>query len=152
MGESMASANRIAAAERQARALELRKAGRGYATIARALGYAGPSGAYKVIATALRALTREPTEELRALELARLDDLLTGLWAEARAGNVSKVDRVLKIIARRSALLGLDAPATFKDLSDPREEAKQIAAEIGKPELVEQIARDLVLGQEAARR
>jgi len=84
MGESKASANRIAAAERRGQALALRKAGIGYAAIARQLGYAGPSGAYKAIVTALRALTREPAEELRALELARLDELLAGLWADAR--------------------------------------------------------------------
>lgn len=155
MGESMASANRIAAAERQARALELRKAGLGYAAIARQLGYAGPSGAYKAITTALRGLTREPAEELLTLELARLDALLTGLWAEARAGNVSKVDRVLKIMARRSAYLGLDAPERFADVTDHRREAEQIAAEIGKrddPAIVAQIARDLLLSQQAARR
>jgi len=149
-GESKASANRISAAERQVQALALRKAGIGYAAIARQLGYAGPSGAYKAIMTALHALTREPAEELRTLELARLDDLLAGLWAAARQGNVLKVDRVLKIMARRAALLGLDAPQRVA-VTDHRQEAEAIAAEIGKPELVEQIARDLLLGQEAVR-
>jgi hypothetical protein len=151
MGESKASANRIVAAERQGQALALRKAGLGYAAIARQLGYAGASGAYKAIMTALRALTREPAEELRALELARLDDLLAGLWADARRGNVAKVDRVLKVMARRAALLGLDAPQRFAEVTDHRQEAEAIAAEIGKPELVGQIARDLLLSQEVHR-
>jgi len=150
MGESKASANRIAAAERRGQALALRKAGSGYAAIARQLGYAGPSGAYKAIVTALRALTREPAEELRTLELARLDDLLAGLWADARKGHVLKIDRVLKIMARRAALLGLDAPRRVA-VTDYRQEAEAIAAEIGKPELVEEIARDILLHQEARR-
>jgi len=150
MGESKASANRIAAAERRGQALALRKAGSGYAAIAGQLGYAGPSGAYKAIVTALRALTREPARELVDLEVARLDDLLAGLWADARKGNVAKVDRVLKVMARRAALLGLDAPRRVA-VTDYRQEAETIAAEIGKPELVGQIERDLLLSQEVHR-
>ena len=150
-GESKASANRIAAAERQARALELRKAGSGYAAIAQQLGYAGPSGAYKAITTALRALTAEPAAELRALELARLDDLLVGLWPDARRGNVAKIDRVLKVMQRRADLLGLDAPRAFKDVTDPRRDAAAIAAEIGRPDLIDQIERDIVLSMEMRR-
>ena len=149
-GESKASEKRIAAAERQARAIELRKAGLGYAAIARQLGYGGPSGAYGAIMTALRALTREPAQELRELELARLDDLLLGLWTDARRGSVAKVDRVLKIMARRAALLGLDAPTRFADVTDARRDAEEIAAEIGKgddPAVVDRIAQDLLLNQ-----
>lgn len=150
MGESKTSENRISAAERQVQALALRKAGIGYAAIARELGYAGPSGAYKAIMTALQSLTREPAEELRTLELARLDDLLAGLWADARRGNVLKIDRVPKIMARRAALLGLDAPQRVA-VTDYRKEAETIAAEIGKPELIGQIERDLLLSQEVHR-
>ena len=153
-GESKASEKRIAAAERRARALELRKAGFGYAMIARQLGYAGPSGAYKAIATALGALTREPARELLELELARLDDLLLGLWVDARKGNVHKIDRVLKIMQRRADLLGLDAPTRFADVTDVRRDAEAIAAEIGKagdPAVVERIERDLLVRQEVRR-
>ena len=154
MGESKASEKRIAAAERQARAIALRKAGAGYAAIARQLGYAGPSGAYQAIMTALGALTREPARELLNLELARLDDLLLGLWADATKGNVAKIDRVLKIMQRRADLLGLDAPTRFADVTDPRRDAEEIAAAIGKaddPALVERIERDLLAGREVRR-
>jgi len=146
MGESKASGKRIAAAERRGQALALRKAGLGYAAIARQLGYAGPSGAHKAIMTALHAVTREPARELVELEVARLDDLLLGLWADARKGNVAKIDRVLKIMARRAVLLGLDAPHRVA-VTDHHKEAAAIAAEIGKPELVEQIERDILLHQ-----
>jgi len=150
MGESKASEKRIAAAERAASALELRKGGLGFAAIARQLGYAGPSGAYQAIMAALHAVTREPARELVDLELARLDDLLLGLWPDARRGNVLKIDRVLKIMARRAALLGLDAPQRVA-VTDHRQEAEAIAAEIGKPELVGKIERDLLLSQEVHR-
>jgi hypothetical protein len=62
---------------------------------------------------------------------------------------VSKIDRVLKIMERRATLLGLDAPKLTKDVSDTRKVAEEIAAEIGKPELVAQIERDLLISQEA---
>jgi len=146
VGESKASEKRIAAAERQAEALVLRKSGLGFAAIARQLGYAGPSGAYQAIMTALRAVTHEPARELVELELLRLDELLLGLWPDARRGNVTKIDRVLKIMARRAALLGLDAPWRVADVTAARRDAEQIAAEIGKandPAIVAQIERDL---------
>lgn len=149
MAESMTSEKRLVELDKQRRALELRKAGLGFEAIARRLGYRGPSGAYYAVKTAMLRTLREPADELRQLEVARLDDLLAGLWLEARQGNVAKVDRVLRIMERRAILLGLDAPKAFKDVTDKRAEAEAIAAEIGKPELVEQIHQDLLLRQEA---
>jgi len=149
-GEHKASEKRIAAAARRAQAINLRKAGLGYAAIAQQCGYAGPSGAYAAVMTALHAVTREPARELMDLEVARLDDLLLGLWADARKGNVAKIDRVLKIMQRRADLLGLDAPRRFADATDTRRDAEQIAAEIGKTgdsAVVGQIERDLLLHQ-----
>ena len=150
MGESKTSANRIAAVERQRRALELRKAGMTYQGIADRLGYSGVSGCYKAIRAAIRAVVKEPAEEVLALELQRLDDLLAGVWVAARQGDVAKLDRVLKIMARRASLLGLDAPTKFADATDRRKEAEAIAAEIGKGDdraVVERIHRDLLLSQ-----
>lgn len=141
--------NHIAPADRQRQAVELRKAGMGYQEISDQLGYKDASGSYRAVRAALKAAVREPARELIALEVARLDDMLKGIWVEARKGNVSKLDRVLKIMERRATLLGLDAPKTWKDLTDPRKDAEAIAAEIGKPELIDQIHQDLLLSQEA---
>lgn len=151
MSQPRTDQHAIAVVERRARAVELRKAGAGYGAIARQLGYKDRSGAYRAVKAALRELVREPAAELVTLELARLDDLLLALWPEARRGNVAKVDRVLKVMARRAALLGLDAPRRFAEVLDPRREAEAIAAEIGKPELVDRIAQDIMLSQEARR-
>lgn len=139
----------LTALERQRQALELRKAGMGYEAIARQVGYASHSGAIKAVQTAMQRTIQEPADELRALEVARLDDMLAGLWVDARRGAVGKIDRVLRIMERRATLLGLDAPKSYKDVSDKRAEAVSIAAEIGKPDLVEQIHQDLLLRQEA---
>ena len=120
MSDSKTGDKALVALERQRRALELRKAGLGYQAIAARLGYASHSGAIKAVQTAMRRTLQEPADELRALELARLDDLLRGIWVAARTGNVQKIDRVLRIMQRRASLLGLDAPKKFADATDQR--------------------------------
>jgi hypothetical protein len=63
----------------------------------------------------------EPFEQLRLMEVMRLDEMLAGLYGSAMAGDVAAVDRVLSIMARRARLLGLDAvPVRFaSDAYDP---------------------------------
>jgi hypothetical protein len=104
------SEQKIERAARQTRALQLRAEGVEYREIARQLGYASPSGAYMSVQRALQKTVQEPADAVRHLELGRLDQLLSALWDKAIAGDVRAVDRVLAIMARRSALLGLDQP------------------------------------------
>jgi hypothetical protein len=47
---------------------------------------------------------------LRGLELERLDALHAACWPAALAGHLRSIDTVLRIMRRRAALLGLDAP------------------------------------------
>lgn len=110
VSESKTSENRLSAVERAAEALRLRKRGLTYEQIADQLGYAGPSGAYRAIHQALHKTLQEPADDVRALEVTRLDALLDALWDAALSGKWLAVDRVLKIMERRAALLGLDAP------------------------------------------
>lgn len=105
-----ASYTHIAPKERQAKALELRKAGLTYQQIADTLGYGSISAAEKAIKSGLKTLIREPAEELRALELERLDKMLASHWKAVLNGHVRSTEVVLRIMARRAALLGLDAP------------------------------------------
>jgi hypothetical protein len=98
--------------EHQRQALELRRAGLGYEAIGERLGLK-KSQAHRLVTRALeeaRAQVTANADELRAEELSRLDGMLQGLWPRARKGEVSAVDRVLKIAERRAKLLGLDAP------------------------------------------
>lgn len=97
-------------AEKVRKAIELRKAGATYDKIAEALGYENRSGAYKIVVGALRDLVQEPAQELRTLELERLDAMTLAIWARAQKGELAAVDRLLKIGERRAKLLGLDAP------------------------------------------
>lgn len=122
MSESKTSQRRLEAIENQRKALELRKAGVTFVVIAEQLGYRGPSGAYRAVMSALKRTLQEPADEVRTLELERLDALLLALWAQAKQGQQGAVDRVLKVMERRAKLLGLDAPTKtdvrIQDLDD----------------------------------
>lgn len=98
---------RATAAEKAKQALELRRAGWSYDDIAEEVGYANRSVAYKAVKRSIAAITREPAAELLELELARLDDMFSGLYESARNGDNFSVDRALKIMEQRAKLLGL---------------------------------------------
>lgn len=106
-GEPTHSPRRIVNAERQAQALQLRRAGAAYDEIARQLGYT-KMGAWKAVASALKKTLQEPADDVRKLELERLDRLLLAIWNRAIQGDDDAIDRVLKITDRRAALLGLN--------------------------------------------
>ena len=105
-----ATKHALEALDREVAALELRRAGCTYDVIARRLGYRNRSGAWHAVRAGLTATLAEPADELRGLELERLDRMQVAIWDKAITGNLRTVDRVLKIMKRRSALLGLDAP------------------------------------------
>lgn len=134
---------RIVGFERAARVLELRKTGMSFTRIARATGYT-KAGAYGAFRRALLAIVQEPAEEVRVLEVARLDALLESLWATAIAGDLRAVDRVLAVMTRRASLLGLDAPQRV----DIQHEARMIAESVGLDEaeavrIAEQVVREM---------
>lgn len=99
---------RLATHTRRVRCVELAAQGMSYDAIAQAVGYANRGGAYKAIAAALRAQQAPAVDELRALEVERLDALQRAFWDAALEGDIPSVDRVLKVIAARVRLLGLD--------------------------------------------
>lgn len=125
-GSNETSPQRIHAWERQREALELRKTGMSFQLIADKLGYATAQGAYAAVKVALQKTLREPAEELRTMELERLDALLTATWLAAERGVPQAVDRVLKIMERRAAYLGLDAPKKIAP-TDPSGEYEWLA-------------------------
>lgn len=119
-------------AARDAQATGLRSRGYSYQAIADALGMHDRSAARKAVERALLATIAEPCEELRRLELMRLDTMAVSAWAVldtphpvvsdgkimVHVGAVltdprpvlHAIDRLLKISERRSRLLALDAP------------------------------------------
>lgn len=91
-------------------ALTLRRKGATYRAIASALDIS-VSTAHERVKTAIEQLPRELASEVKELELARLDALLEGAWSRATSGYSPASARiVLRVMQRRAALLGLDAP------------------------------------------
>ena len=90
-------------------AFELRKAGASYELIAEKLNYANAKSAENSIrATLQRKYKPEDVEEVVQMELARLDALQLVAWRRAKDGDLNAIDRILKIMERRSKYLGLD--------------------------------------------
>jgi orotate phosphoribosyltransferase-like protein len=112
-----------------------------------------------IISNALKALAKEmkgQAEQIRSLELTRLDELQTAIWTDCMDGKLTAIDRVLKIMERRSKLVGLDAPERLDIKADmklehmkeakerlmskildmvPEEEEEEVAGELPAPEL-----------------
>jgi hypothetical protein len=131
-------------AERDADACRLRRDGCTYDHIAAELGYADRGDAYKGVQRALVAIVQEAAEEVRAVELDRLDMLWRAGLKVLRAKHVTvsngkviylrddqgnetpllddapvlnAIDRLLRIMERRAKLLGLDAPKRIEVLT-----------------------------------
>jgi hypothetical protein len=111
VAESNSSPRIVNGAYRKAEALRLRAQGHTFREIAELVGYGNPGTAHEAVMGALAELTREPAEELRKLELLRLDALQQAVWSDAMKGHLGALDRVLKIMERRAKLAGLDEPS-----------------------------------------
>lgn len=117
---------------RDAEACRLRAQNFTYQQIADQLGFASKGNAYGAVQRALRDTVQEPAEELRQLELIRLDELsqaartvMEGTHYVVDRGQVvewngaplvddgpvlAAIDRLLRVQERRARLLGLDSP------------------------------------------
>jgi hypothetical protein len=99
--------DKVLASYRRTRALELRAQGKGYAEIARDVGYANKGTAHKVISQALEAREAQDVDLLRQTTFDRLEALLAGLWPQAMQGHVPSVQAALKTIEQEMRLVGL---------------------------------------------
>ncbi len=115
---------KVVTLETKVAALELRKQGVSYVKIAEMLGLAGPSSAYAAVVTGMKDVLQEPAEELRTLEVTRLDALIEKLWPQLDHPllGLQAADRVLKVMERRARLLGLDSPVKIAP-TDPTGES-----------------------------
>lgn len=134
-------------AERDAQACRLRVSGCTYQQIADRLGYPHRDLARRAVERALLEIIREPAEQLRQLELERLDEMARIAWSVlytkhlhvSASGKVARhpdtgevlidheptfaaMDRLLKIGERRAKLLGLDAPTRIEAEVYPRDD------------------------------
>jgi hypothetical protein len=129
----------INSAQRDAAAAKLRAEGKTYDAIAEALNFNDRSAARKGVQRALVAVVQEAGDELRALEVERMNRLLDTAWQIMErphyahsagrlilmddepvlddAPSLMAMDRILKIMERRAKLLGLDAPVRHEVLT-----------------------------------
>jgi hypothetical protein len=106
------TATRVRTRQRERDAIRYRLAGATYADIAEKLGVS-EVGAYKIVKRVLEREAKETAErgqEIRSVEVKRLDALLVMSWKRAAQGDLGAVDRILRIMERRARLLGLDSP------------------------------------------
>jgi len=107
----MAQHDALKALENQMKALELAKAGVSYRLIAETVGYKSSQAAWAAVKSALKKVITPAAEEVRLMEIERLDAALMAVWPSVTKGQYGAIDRFLRIQERRAKLLGLDAPA-----------------------------------------
>jgi hypothetical protein len=107
------------ALKREIIGLRMKAKGQNYTEIGVALGIS-KQGAARVVKRAYLKLSKEATEsatDARTLDLHRLEQLHEAIWdkaMQAGKGQMGAVDRVLKLMERRSRLMGLDAPTKME--------------------------------------
>lgn len=101
--------DRILAREKQRRALELRKSGATYDAIARAAGYYDASAARKAVVSAMAEIVQEPAQELKTLQVERLNHMLLVTWSQVQAGDTRAIDSALRIMDKLDRLMGTEA-------------------------------------------
>jgi transposase len=120
-GRQIASKKALATADRHAHWLQLRKDGKTYREIGEVEGVSH-STVQEAVVRRLRETVAEPANELRTLELMRLDEQRERLLkiVEKKA-NLFAENVLLKLSERRAKLTGLDAP-TKLEVKPAREE------------------------------
>ena len=99
--------DRHRAATAPRRAVELAIDGASYGAIAPKVGYSHRGTAYRAVHKGLTERITAGVDELRRLELDRLDALQAAIWGKALDADTTAVNTVLRIIERRTRLLGL---------------------------------------------
>jgi hypothetical protein len=107
-GKSRDAQNDLNVAQREKLVLDLRLQGYEFAEIAKMAGYSNASGAWKAWQRAIARIPAASAEQERKLQSMRLDELLRAYWVKAIEGDGWSMDRVLRNLERRAALLGLD--------------------------------------------
>jgi hypothetical protein len=106
----------LVALERRRRAIELRGQGKTFVEIGKELGVTGPR-AFQLVTQAIDDVNALLVGEVKALRQKHLDELHAmrkGIWKDATAGQVGKIDRLIKILEREARLAGLDAAEKFE--------------------------------------
>lgn len=94
--------------------------GKTYQEVADEQGYASRGAVHRVVQKTLAQEQAETIDELRTLELARLDSLQRAFYPAATAGDLKAAEMVLKVMAQRSRLLQLERVSATEPGADDR--------------------------------
>jgi hypothetical protein len=101
---------------RSQQAIEMRKHGVDYDFIAKELGYADRSGAWRATQRGMKRVTYEHAKAYQDSALVDLDIMYDKLWQRLGNGGGYRVaDQLLRIIDQRSKLIGLYDKCKCKD-------------------------------------
>lgn len=110
--QSKNSRQRVSGAVMEEKCLRLRIAGMSYSQIGKEVGCC-KQNAHRAVTKALaetRKRVGESAEQLRDIELKRLDALWMAMWSKAQTGDARAADTMIRVMKRRASMLGLDAP------------------------------------------
>jgi hypothetical protein len=108
-GRSATSPAALDAAERHARWMQSRIAGKSYRAIAAEEGVTP-------------AAVHEPATELRELEVARTEELYAATQEKVAKGDSFAIQTAVRVLESKRKLLGIDAPTKTMDVTPPKEE------------------------------
>ena len=114
------SPRKLIAAERRERAWELRRAGWSMRAIAKEIGVSAMA-VYKMLASSLAEIKAETLELARLdreIQLEQLDTIFNILYPRALRGELTAIDRIIKVMDSQAKLRGTLAP-TKSALTDP---------------------------------
>lgn len=141
----------VALAEKRAQALRLRLEGVTYRDIADRLGWKNQGSAYKAVQVEIQAIVAEPAEEVRLMELDRLNDMYAQLSTKRRAGDTDAIRTSLRIMERRAKMMGLDAPTRIDITQRIIEEAARYDLDADELlEAAEEIIKEGAIGGSSA--
>lgn len=110
--------SRILVQQKRRQALEMRKAGATYQIIADQVGYADAGGARKAVLKAFGEVIQEPVQELKTLQVERLNHMLLVLWPKVQQGDTSAMNTALSIMNKIDSLMGTDAATQIEVRND----------------------------------
>jgi len=91
---------------RTQQAIEMRAMGLDYDFIAKELGYADRSGAWRAVKRGMKRITYEKASTYREMALIELDIMAEKLWPAVAAGNFWAINKSLQISEKRLRLVG----------------------------------------------
>lgn len=95
---------------KRSQALKLASEGRSFEEIAQEVGFTHRGSAHRAVYKALAEHEAEDARELRAMEMARLDYMLSRIWHRIEEGDVQAISTAIRISDLRCRITGIYGP------------------------------------------